>query len=306
MIINNKEPLVSIVMNCYNGEKYLNQAIQSIRSQKYQNWEIIFWDNQSKDDSKKIFKSYKDERFIYYYADQHTFLSEARSKAILKCKGELIAFLDVDDWWLPEKLEKQVPLFIDESVGLSCCNFFIANQRNLNNDIIKPQYSYVPSGYVINEIIDDNFVHMSTLMIRKKILFKEEYIFDSRLNIIQDLDLVTRLCSKWRMASIQQPVAFYRWHKNNTGNNVKILAKELKKFLNKIQKYNSCKYFINHKNIKKFEYKVKLYQVLSLLICGKKRRALRFHSFLKFKHRIKLYIALFLPTKYLKSWIQKT
>ena len=57
---NNSYPLISIIMNCYNGEDFLHESIESILSQTYKNWELIFWDNQSKDKSSEIFKSYKD------------------------------------------------------------------------------------------------------------------------------------------------------------------------------------------------------------------------------------------------------
>ena len=64
MIIN--KPLISIIINCFNGEKYLEEALTSAINQSYKNWEIIFWDNQSTDASAKIYKNYKDERFKYY------------------------------------------------------------------------------------------------------------------------------------------------------------------------------------------------------------------------------------------------
>jgi len=60
------EPLVSIIMNCHNGEKFLKESIQSIISQKYKNWELIFWDNKSTDGSAKILKSFKDKRIRYF------------------------------------------------------------------------------------------------------------------------------------------------------------------------------------------------------------------------------------------------
>ena len=60
-------PLVSIIVNCFNGEKYLKHCLESIISQKYQNWEVIFWDNCSTDQSSTIFKSYSDNRFKYYF-----------------------------------------------------------------------------------------------------------------------------------------------------------------------------------------------------------------------------------------------
>ena len=59
---------VSVIMNCYNGNVFLREAISSILSQTYKNWELIFWDNQSTDDSKSIFKSYRDKRLKYFYS----------------------------------------------------------------------------------------------------------------------------------------------------------------------------------------------------------------------------------------------
>ena len=95
----NNQPLVSIIMNCYNGEVYLKKSIESVLSQTYENWELIFWDNKSEDKSAKIFKSYNEKRFKYYYASQHTILYEARNEAIKRSSGEFIAFLDTDDFW---------------------------------------------------------------------------------------------------------------------------------------------------------------------------------------------------------------
>ena len=61
-------------MNCFNGAKYLKQSIQSVISQSYKNWELIFWDNMSIDDSKKIFESFNDDRLKYFKAEEHTIL----------------------------------------------------------------------------------------------------------------------------------------------------------------------------------------------------------------------------------------
>ena len=63
-------PLVSIIVNCYNSERYLKETIDSILAQTYSNYEIIFWDNQSTDTTANIIKSYNDERIYYYYADK--------------------------------------------------------------------------------------------------------------------------------------------------------------------------------------------------------------------------------------------
>ena len=105
-----ENPLVSIIMNCYNGEKFLHEALDSIINQTYKNWELIFWDNQSTDNSSFIVQSYKDQRIKYFFSKKHTLLYEARNMAIEKSEGEYLAFLDVDDYWDSAKLEKQMNL----------------------------------------------------------------------------------------------------------------------------------------------------------------------------------------------------
>ena len=86
----NNKPIISIIMNCYNGELYLKQALKSILNQTYQNWELIFWDNMSTDASAKIFKSVKDKRFKYFLSKKHDLLYAARNKAISKSKGKFL------------------------------------------------------------------------------------------------------------------------------------------------------------------------------------------------------------------------
>lgn len=63
-----KKPLVSIIMNCLNGQEFLEDALKSVLNQTYKNWELIFWDNKSTDNSEKILKSFKDKRIKYYFA----------------------------------------------------------------------------------------------------------------------------------------------------------------------------------------------------------------------------------------------
>ena len=113
-----------------NGQKYLKQALQSVLDQTYNNWELIFWDNLSTDNSKKVFLEFSDHRFKYFVSDQHTTLSEARNKAIQQSKGEIIAFLDTDDWWDKNKLEKQISHFQDQEVGLVHSNFYLFYENN--------------------------------------------------------------------------------------------------------------------------------------------------------------------------------
>ena len=113
----NRKPLISIIMNCYNGGQYLEESINSVINQTYKNWELIFWDNLSTDNSFKIFEKFKDKRLKYFCSKMHNVLYDARNLAIQKAQGDFIAFLDTDDIWLSDKIEKQLPKFDDPKVG---------------------------------------------------------------------------------------------------------------------------------------------------------------------------------------------
>ena len=130
--MNKTQPLVSILMNCFNGEKYLTEAIKSILNQSYKNWELIFWDNQSTDQSAKIFKSFKDKRMKYYYSSKHTHRGGGRAEGYQRLKGDLVAILDTDDIWFPDKLLKQVHEFNNKDIGIVITNAyrFSAHKKN--------------------------------------------------------------------------------------------------------------------------------------------------------------------------------
>ena len=83
---------ISIIINCYNGEKYLKQCLDSINKQIFQNYELIFWDNCSSDSSAKIFKKFKNKKFRYFKSKKFLKLYEARNEACKKARGNHIAF----------------------------------------------------------------------------------------------------------------------------------------------------------------------------------------------------------------------
>ncbi len=208
------EPLISIIMNCYNGEKYLREAIDSVINQTYKNWEIIFWDNRSTDKSAEIFKGYKDNRLKYYCASKHAnILYEARNCALLKVNGKFIAFLDVDDWWSHDKLEKQIPLFEDSEVGLVYGNLWRFFEKKIKKKIYRKKS--LPTGMALNELMNDYVIGSPTYVIRKESLESLKYCFNNNFHIIGDFDLNIRLAAKWKIDCVQEPIATARIHGHN-------------------------------------------------------------------------------------------
>lgn len=208
-----EQPLISVVMNCYNGEKFLRKAIESVIGQGWTNWELIFWDNQSTDRSAEIFRSYDDPRLKYFYAPTHTYLYEARNYALEKARGDFYAFLDVDDWWAADKLEKQMPLFGDPQVGVVCGNYWVTNELKNRNWVARTRPA--PQGWVLPDLLQDYFVGLLTLMVRKSAVDVLDRPFDPRYHVIGDLDLVVRLSAKWKLAYVHDAIAYYRIHGSN-------------------------------------------------------------------------------------------
>ena len=221
-----EQPLVSVIMNCFNGEKYLREAIDSVIAQTYENWELIFWDNQSTDASAEIIKSYDDSRIRYFYAPNHTLLYEARNLAIKEAQGSLLAFLDVDDWWEPKKLGMQVPVFENEDVGLVCGNYEVFYEKSGWG---RPSWKgSKPSGWILNELLADYHIGLLTIMLRRS-AYAELGGFDRRYHVIGDFDLSLRLAEKWRVVTLESQIAHFRFHgENESVQKRKMLLEEMK------------------------------------------------------------------------------
>lgn len=275
-------------MNCYNGAEYLKEALDSIVNQTYENWELIFWDNLSTDQSKSIFENYDNKKFKYFQSQYHTSQYEARRSAVLKCEGELIAFLDVDDWWGKKKLEMQVNLFNDPEVGFACCNYWIINQRKKTKKIA---FKTIPTGYVTDELLTKNFVGMSTLIMRRQSYFSLDYGFDPRYEIIGDYDLILRLSRENKLACLNQPCSYYRWHGKNLG----FLKFDLN--ISELSYWSSNKLeFSNYKNFKYLKNYILFYRGLINIMNKKRLKAFnQIYSMTSIYFQIKLSIVLFLP-----------
>lgn len=115
--------LVSIIMPSYNTGKYIADSIQSVLNQTYQNWELIIVDDCSTDDTDLVVKKFDDSRIRYYKNEKNSGAAVSRNRALRLAKGKWIAFLDSDDLWSPEKLEKQITFMKDNHYYFSYTNY---------------------------------------------------------------------------------------------------------------------------------------------------------------------------------------
>jgi glycosyltransferase involved in cell wall biosynthesis len=197
-------------MNCYNGAKYLREAIDTVLAQTYANWELVFWDNQSTDASAEICQSYNDTRIKYFYAPRHTNLGEARALAYEKVTGDFVAVLDTDDLWEPEKLAHQMPVFADAQVAIAisdAISFTVDGKTRRRFANSEP-----PQGYVFEQLLDNYFVGVETLILRRSSVASLSHAFDTALSHISDFDLVVRLAKDWKLAYTPEVLAYWRVH----------------------------------------------------------------------------------------------
>jgi glycosyltransferase involved in cell wall biosynthesis len=254
-----KNSMVSIIMNCHNGERYLKKSIDSIINQTYKNWELVFFDNCSSDKSKQIVSDYKNKRIKYFKSKKYLNLYKARNLAIQKSKGNYIAFLDTDDWWCKTKLEEQI-IFLkkNKKYKMVYTNFYLYFQ---NTNKFKKCYYSLPSGSITQKLLNNYTIGILTVLLEKK--FFKKFVFNEKYNIVGDFDFFINLSRHYNIGSIDKPLTFYRIHKSNFSiKKVDLYYNELKNWLN----FNEKKFLkekFKLRNIKVLLVKLKLKATLN-------------------------------------------
>ena len=131
--------LVSIIMPNYNSEKYINETIKSVLAQTYQNWELLFVDDCSSDASLELANSFQDKRIQIFSMERNGGAALARNRAIEEARGKWIAFLDSDDLWVPEKLEKQISYMQDNNISFTYTDYDVIDESNEIISTYKPR-----------------------------------------------------------------------------------------------------------------------------------------------------------------------
>ena len=246
--------LVSIIMTCHNGEKFLNEAIESIINQSYSNWELIFYDNLSSDKSAEIIKNFKDDRIKYFRSEKLLNLGTIRKLSFDQCNGFFITFLDTDDYWAEFKLEKQVKKFQENNkIDVVYSNYFISINQKIEKKIKRLVNGYCQSKIIESYINGSPLTAWLTLMIKKNSIEKLEYSFDNKTHISSDFDLIIRLSNFSNFDYLDDYLAYYRVHEDNESKNTQKEISELIYILSK---------FCKNKNLEKiFCYKKYLYKI---------------------------------------------
>ncbi len=219
----NKEPLVSVIMNCYNCDSYLKEAIDSVYAQTYKNWEIIFWDNASTDKSAEVALLYGD-KLRYFHSDKNKTLGCARKLATEEARGKYLAFLDCDDLWCNDKLEKQISIFEENKDELG----IVYGRSEIFYDNLDSGRGYVfkkgerlPEGMVFEDLIKENFIQLPSAVVDKSKFFACGG-FPPHLECAEDYWIFICLAHDYPVAAVQEVCCKYRIHSNNLSKSISI------------------------------------------------------------------------------------
>lgn len=150
------KPLVSIITPSYNSEQYIEETILSVMNQTYPNWEMIIVDDYSSDRTCELVEEMqkKDKRIKLIKLQENSGAGNARNVALQNSNGRFIAYLDADDIWYPEKLEKQVTFMLEKNCGFSCISYeVISNEGQPYNKYIVMKDKLDYRGFLIYNLI---------------------------------------------------------------------------------------------------------------------------------------------------------
>ena len=212
-----QKPLVSVIMPAYNAEKYIEEAISSVIDQSISEWELLVLDDCSSDRTCQIVEKFcnTDKRVKLIRNKKNLGVAKTRNVGLDLCKGEYIAFLDSDDVWYPEKLEKQIASLKESGADFGYCSYAIIDYEG---KMVKSDY-VVPEIITYRDLLKENVLGCSTVILSAKVAgehrFHTDFYHEDYVLWLQLLDkgYIARGCSdvlaKWRY--VENSRSFNKW-----------------------------------------------------------------------------------------------
>ena len=239
-----KKEKVSIIVPMYNAEKFIGKAIESVLSQTYENWEMLIMNDVSTDNSLAVVNEFakKDERIKIVNTEKNVGVVKGRNNLIDLASGKYIAFLDADDYWHSEKLEKQIQFMKEKNASISCTEYTRVkeNGEKINEVVIKPEISYT-------DMLKNNYLGCLTVIYDvekigkryfKELEKNEDYVL--WLEIVKDVKTIYGL---------KENLAYYRVLDNSRSSNKAKTAKVRWEIYRKVEKLSLLKsvyYFLHY------------------------------------------------------------
>jgi len=238
--------LVTVIIPCYNAEKYISEAISSVLNQTYKPIEIIVVNDGSTDQSEKRIEAFGDQ--VYYLKQTNQGVSQARNTGFDKASGQYICFMDADDWFYPDNIEQKMNCFKNNpQVGL------VHSMVDVTDDKLTSSGKYLKGqrGKNITQALLNMELPIpcpSNALIKKEVLEKVG-VFNVDLSTSADFELWLRICQQYEVEMVDTPGIKYRQHQNNMFSDKRLFKKDIQYIIDKyaVQSPYNWRVFL-HKN----------------------------------------------------------
>lgn len=234
MIEEKNLPLVSVVVPCYNHEKYVKETIESILNQTYKNIELIVIDDGSKDNSPRIIQALADEYGFTFIHRSNKGLSATLNEGIKLSKGKYFSPCASDDIYIFDKIEKQVQ-FMESSPEYGMCYGKIIEFNEIGYKR-KREIKNFKSGWIFEELLKCSFAIPAITVMIKKDIYNNIGLYDENL-YIEDYDMWLRIANKYQIGFLNDYLAYYRRHETNMSKQAFKMYKAQEHILNKWSNY---------------------------------------------------------------------
>lgn len=236
--MNKKKELISIIVPVYNAEHFLADTIKTVQDQTYQNWEMILVDDYSKDNSIKVIQKAmkKDKRIKLFCQKQNGGAALARNRGIMEASGDYICFLDADDLWHKDKLQKQLNFMKKNKCAFSFTGYQFVNVYGMKNG----KKVWVPKKISYKDALKNTTISTITTMFNMHIIGKKDITMPN----VKSEDTATwwQVLKKVNYAySINEILSYYRRSKNTSSSNKIKAVKQTWNLYRNVEKFNIIK-----------------------------------------------------------------
>jgi glycosyltransferase involved in cell wall biosynthesis len=232
-------PSIDVVIPVYNGEKYIERAITSVMEQTLLPDRLIIVDDGSTDMTPVLISAYAGKGVtIEYVGKPNGGLSSARNEGIIRSSSSLIAFLDADDEWYPDKLERQIEVFRSTdfaNLGVVYCDYTLIDANGEEEkEHFKFEIDHTVRGDVVDKLFEANKIAASgSGVLVKKECFDKAGLFDEALGVGEDWDMWLRIAKYFQFDYVPLPLVKIRRHGENMQGNEGNMSRNLLIFYNK-------------------------------------------------------------------------
>jgi glycosyltransferase involved in cell wall biosynthesis len=212
-------PVVSVIMTCFNHEKFVGRALEGVRTQTYRPIQLIVTDDASPDASAGIIRRWLDEHWpdaTFVGHEANAGLCRTLNEALTRVTGDYVTITSADDWMEPDRLDQLVAAFgaAPDDVGLVHSGVRLVDSKGVELALIRTEPGSAPSGWVYRQQLAQPTILTPSVMVRRSVYevvggFNED-------DVVEDYDMWLRVCRSFQVRHVPGALVNFRWHERNT------------------------------------------------------------------------------------------